>query len=586
MRRLFRRHRKQVEDVRSYAGTQFEANFFNRFVRLFAVRRFVIGWVLLLVILPVLTAMQTVNLNQHFLASGPVPGGVYDEGMVGSYSTASPLFATSKVDASVSKLVFSGLFKYDTNNSLVGDLATGYELDDSSKVYTVHLRDDVRWHDGFAFSADDVVFTYGLMQNADVGSPFFSSWQGISVKKVDDATVTFTLSNILTSFPYSLTGGIVPKHILEDIPASQVMANRFNASEPIGTGPFRWDALQIGSNTDSGISTDLIKLLPNEEYYGDVPKLASFIIHTYESREQLITAFQKRSIIAMAGLESIPEELSENSQAFTYRFPLTAATMVFFKTSDGITADKSVRTALELSVNQLEVLRLFDYQVEPVRGPLLKGQLGYAKQYNQAPYDLDKARDTLDKAGWVYEPKKDVRSKDGVELRFRLTIEDTPENQKVARFLSQSWKVLGADVQIIPQIPADFQATASRHDYNAILHTISIGVDPDVFVYWDSAEADVRSTNRLNFSEYSSDAADTALESGRTRVDPAVRATKYEAFQKEWQKDVPAIALYQPNDIYITRGQVAGLTEHPINADSDRYYSVSEWQIKSGQIPK
>lgn len=585
MRRLFRRHRKQVEDARSYAGTQFEANFFNRFVRLFAVRRFVIGWVVLLVILPVLTAMQTVNLNQHYLVSGPVPGGVYDEGMVGSYSTASPLFATSKVDASVSRLIFSGLFKYDAENALVGDLATGYELDKTGKVYTVHLRDDVTWHDGFVFSADDVVFTYKLMQNADVSSPFFSSWQGITISKVDDTTVTFTLSNILTSFPYSLTGGIVPKHILEDIPASQVMANRFNASEPIGTGPFRWDALQLGSNAENVSSTDLIKLLPNEDYYGDVPKLASFIIHTYESREQLISAFQKRSIIAMAGLDSVPEELS-SSQTFTYRFPLTAATMVFFKTSEGITADKSVRTALELSVNQLEVLRLFDYQVEPVKGPLLAGQLGYAKQYNQAVYDLDKARETLEKAGWVYEDKKAVRSKDGVELRFRLTIEDTPENQMVARYLSQSWKVLGADVQVIPQIPADFQATASRHDYEAMLHTISIGVDPDVFVYWDSSEADVRSTNRLNFSEYSSEVADTALESGRTRIDEDVRATKYEAFQKQWQADVPAIALYQPNDIYITRGQVAGLTEHPINSDSDRYYSVSEWQIKSGQIPK
>ncbi len=586
MRRLFRRHRKQVEEARSYADERFNDNFFDRFIHLWQVKRFIVGWVFLVLLLPILTVFQTVNLNQYFLTSGPVPGGVYDEGIIGTYSTASPLFATSKVDASVSHLIFSGLFKYDDSNKLVSDLASNYDVDASAKKYTVHLKQNIRWHDGKPFTADDVVFTYKLIQNPDVQSPFFNSWQGIRIDKIDDFSVRFTLPNILTSFPYSLTTGIVPQHKLAGIPAEDIQASKFNSTAPIGTGPFEWDGLQFGSDTASGIATDLIQLKPYDKYHDGAPKLASFILHTYESREQLVSAYQKRAIIAIAGLETIPEELHYTSDSYVYRFPLTAETMVFFKNSEGVMKDKAVRSALQLSVSQVEILKIFDFQVTPARGPLLIGQLGYDKKFDQASYNLESAKTILDKAGWKYSEGSMIRSKEKQDLRFQLIIENTPEGRAVGTYLKDAWKKLGVEMQLVPQISADFRATVNRHDYTAVLHTISIGVDPDVFVYWDSSEADLRSANRLNFSEYNSAEADTALESGRTRSDSTTRTLKYAAFLKAWQKDVPAIALFQPNDIYITRGKVVGLVEHSINSDSDRYYSVQNWQIKTGKIPK
>ncbi len=174
----------------------------------------------------------------------------------------------------------------------------------------------------------------------------------------------------------------------------------------------------------------------------------------------------------------------------------------------------------------------------------------------------------------------------GQTLGFQLTTEDTPNAEMVSKYLQSAWRSLGVNVQLVPLQAADFQSSVDRHDYTALLYSISIGIDPDVFVYWDSSQSDVRSSNRLNLSEYKSPVADTALEAGRTRQDPIIRTIKYKSFLQAWQQDNPALALYQPNDIYITRGPVTGLVEHTLNVDSDRYNSIQNWEIKIGQYNK
>ena len=80
---------------------------------------------------------------------------------------------------------------------------------------------------------------------------------------------------------------------------------------------------------------------------------------------------------------------------------------------------------------------------------------------------------------------------------------------------------------------------------------------------WHSSQADVRAENRLNLSEYQSDEVDQSLESGRTRIDPKLRAVKYEPFLEAWREDAPALALYQPQYLYIVRGNVDGLNTVP-----------------------
>jgi peptide/nickel transport system substrate-binding protein len=154
----------------------------------------------------------------------------------------------------------------------------------------------------------------------------------------------------------------------------------------------------------------------------------------------------------------------------------------------------------------------------------------------------------------------------------------------VTRNLQKQWAAAGVRLTVRLLGSDDFQSALTNHSYDAILNGISIGTDPDVFVYWDSSQADVRSSQRLNLSEYKNTTADTALEAGRTRLDPALRVIKYKPFLQAWQQDAPAVGLYQPRYLYLTNGPVAGLTQRPINSPTDRFEDVQDWMIREAKV--
>ena len=583
MRRVLRRKQKQVEAVTEAAEKQFDSNLIGRFDHLLQVRRFAFGWLGLAILVTACTVIQTINLSNYYQTVQPVPGGIYNEGIVGTYSNANPLFATGSVDIAVSRLIFAGLLKYNDQNQLVGDLASSYSVDSTGKHYTATLRPHLTWQDGKPLTASDVAFTYHLIQNPDAQSPLLAAWQNIAITTPNAQTIAFDLPNAFSAFPYSLLTGIIPEHLLSNTPAAQLRSDDFNTTRPVGAGPFAWQALQTTTNTDPAKSLSLIALRPFSNYAGGKPKLSGFVLHAFGSKEQLIAAFQHREITTMAGLDSIPPQLQHKGDVISTSFASTAALMTFFKTSSGILADAQVRQALVQGANTGNILDQLGYQAKLVKEPFLLGQLGYDRTFEQASYNRSAANAILDNDGWVRNAKG-FRTKNGQTLTIHLYAEDTSENRHTLHALASDWAAMGVNVVPTIQNLTDFQTTLEFHTYDALLYGISIGVDPDVFAYWDSSQADPRTNTRLNFSEYKSATADAALEAGRTRLDPALRVVKYRPFLQAWQTDAPALGLYQPRFLYITRGHVYGLTDHTLNTDSDRYESVANWQIHTAKI--
>src|SRR3990167_3631064 len=161
-RRHFRRRRRQAEDISVQADETLDKHFIRRLGRLVEVKRFVVGWLLLFVLLAGIVVFQTRALSSYYQELRPAKGGIYDEGIIGVFTNANPIYATGPVDSTVSRLVFSSLFKYSETNQLVGDLAQSWEVDSTGLNYTVKLKDSLFWHDGHPLTAQDVVFTYQL----------------------------------------------------------------------------------------------------------------------------------------------------------------------------------------------------------------------------------------------------------------------------------------------------------------------------------------------------------------------------------------------------------------------------------------
>ena len=108
LRRSLRQRQKRAEEAASRAEAGFDSHFIDRLERLLDVKRFVAGWLFLVVIIGVLTVLQTVQLRTYYLKPGPVAGGTFNEGMLGTYSNANPIYASGPVDTSVSRLLFAG----------------------------------------------------------------------------------------------------------------------------------------------------------------------------------------------------------------------------------------------------------------------------------------------------------------------------------------------------------------------------------------------------------------------------------------------------------------------------------------------
>lgn len=583
-RRTVRQSRRQVEDLGQQAEEQLDRHLFRRVGRLIEVRRFVVSWMLLVVLLVGGVILQTRTLSNYYETLRPVRGGSFTEGELGSFTNASPLYATGLVDSSVTKLLFASLLKIDQNGQLVGDLASKWTSDDRGVQYTVTLRNNLLWHDGQPLTAEDVLFTYKTIQNPDAESPLFSSWQGIKLSSPDPHTVIFTLPSSLSSFPFSLTNGIVPKHLLATVPVTQLRSAPFNTVNPIGSGPFMWDRLEVTGGSPE-TRQEKIGFKPFSGYYAGAPKLDHLIIRSFLDAQGMTKSFERNELDGMVGLDTVSNSLKNSSKITEYNVPLAAEVAVFLKTSNPIFSDVKVRQAVVQSVDESDIIQSLGYPVVAANSPLLRGQVGYDKSLVQLPRDLVAANRLLDEAGWV-KGSDGLRTKNKQTLSFNLVTQNTSEYANVIKHLQQQLRTVGIDVRVSLQTSADLQGTLARHDYDALLYAIDIGPDPDVFAYWHSSQADPHTATRLNFSEYKSAAADKALEAGRTRTDATIRTIKYRPFLQAWHDDAPAVVLYQPRFLYVSTGTVYNFAPRSLDEAADRFTNVDNWMVRQQKQPQ
>lgn len=582
-RRRLRRSKRQVEDIGSQAENHLDRHLFRRLSKIPGILRFTLGWILLLVLLSSLAVLQIRAVDKHYLTETPIPGGIYTEGMLGNLTNVNPIYASGVVDNSASRLMFAGLLRLDQDNTVKGDLAKSWTVDKTERVYTVKLRENLTWHDGAPLSAEDVVFTFQTIQNPDAKSPLITGWQGIQIKAVDRHTVTFTLPNGLSSFPLSLTTGLLPKHLLGRVAPEQLRSVSFNTSAPVGAGPFKFDAVEVRGQSKETREIQ-IAFSPFDNYASGKPKLNKFIIKAFHDEKRLLESFDKHELSAIAGLSSLPYGLVDSPSVYDYNIPLFSQVLTFFKTTAPVLSDVKVRQALVMGADIGELVANLGYPVALSDGPILKQHIGYNPKLVQLGYNQQSANKLLDDAGWKL-GSDGIREKGGQKLMFTLTTQDDRDYAVIAHELKKKWRLVGADVQIVELSQVELQPNLASHSYDALLYGIELGVDPDVFAYWSSTQADVRSARRFNFSEYKSKVADAALEAGRTRLDPKLRAVKYQPFLSAWRQDAPALAIYQPRFLYVTKGKLYNFDPTTISSGVGRYANVHNWMIREAKLP-
>jgi len=495
----------------------------------------------------------------------PREGGTLTLGLVGHISYLNPILSQSNdCDRDLIELIYNGLYKIDGQGGLEPNLAEKTEISSDGKTYTVFLKDNVLWHDGLPFTADDVVFTIETIQDPKIKSPLLLNWGGVVVEKLSSNVVRFNLKSPYEPFLQNLTLKIIPKHIWENIKPEDIVHTEYNI-KPIGTGSYLFDNLDKNpSGKISGYS-----LVANDNAFEGIPKIKRLIFRFYDGFEETKEALLKNEVEAISPILIQDYKFFENKkdyQVFSLSLPRYYA--IFFNLNDNLFSSKDFRQALNLAIDKSSLVdNILNKQAFALTGPISPNFWSY--QTFDAEYDPAKALEIINKLKNGKSGPKD--------LKFTLSLPDNPELVAVAKFLINSWKVIDveAELQIVPLVDLEKNVIQTR-SYQALLFGEIISEDPDLFSFWHSSQI---TDPGLNLSTYKNPSLDKLLEETRQILNQDRRLENMKQIQTILVTDKPVIFLYNPYYLYLLPKQVQGVKIKYANLPSERWSDVENWFI-------
>ncbi|HDS11681.1 MAG TPA: hypothetical protein ENN77_02130, partial [Candidatus Wirthbacteria bacterium] len=523
-------------------------------------------------------------VRQYLSNTTVVPdyGGEYVEGAVGRPININPVLVISDIDRDLVSLLFQGITRVDSNGKLVGDLAKSWEISEDRLSYTFYLRDNVFWHDKEPFTADDVIFTLGLITKPDFPGSFTlrNNWLGVEVQKIDDYAIKFVLQDPNAAFLENTIIGILPEHIWQDIDIQELALSNLN-QVPIGTGPFSWVGFRREEDKIIGAELDFFP-----DYWGKKPYIGKIVFKFYDNRDDLLLAYQTKSIQGMSrlgahNLSDVREYRNTNLlQAF---FPRYQA--VFFNTASEkqFLKDPVVRRALSLAVDRQQIVsEVIKNDAQIMDGPLMRSSWAYVPRSEDQPlFDPALAQNMLDEAGWL-KNEDGIRQKDDMRLSFNLLTDDEEERFETAFMIQQMWQEIGVEVQVRAFVVGTFIDDYLRpRNYDSVLFGQTLSWDPDVYAFWHSSQM---GENGLNIANYSDDRVDKLLEDGRRLLDSKSRVDKYHDFQQIMRTDSPAVFLYSPAFNYAVSREINNVELGFMLRPSDRFQTIANWYINTKRV--
>ncbi len=539
----------------------------------------------------------------------PAAGGEYSEGVIGSAKYINPLYADlNDVDADLCRLVFSSLFKRGANGALENDLAEGLAVSQDGKVYTVKIRNDAHWHNGGDLTAEDVVFTFNALKDPSYHSPLRAAFAGDEAEQIDDYSLKFTLSEPYAAFKELLTFGILPAAVWQNVPANAAGLAELNL-KPIGSGPYKFKSLV---KDDKGV-LKYYNFEPFAGYHGEQAKISKLQIVFFPSAEEALSGLTDHSI---EGFGNLPREVEQQivGKSFfnLYRVGGPQITAIFFNQKNNpFLADKNIRIALAGSLNKEEIIsRTLADRVRMIDGPILPENFAYDPGMKKYGFQPAEAVALLEAGGWnAVEITKDdlakaasekdskdaktkeralavlavgegkTRAKNGNFLNIKLTTVEAGDYPAVIEAIKNYWQnnlSIKVTTELIPQ--QNIQETIKSRAFQALVYGEVLTADPDVYGFWHTSKI---GEGGLNLANYSSKAADKALETGRIISDQAERIKQYRLFQETITDDLPAIFLYSPFYNYVQAKKIKGFDGKLIISPGDRFANINRWYINT-----
>jgi len=469
------------------------------------------------------------------------PNGKLIFSLGGEVSVLNPILSTDTSSSAVEGLIFTGLTKINEKLEVIPDLAKDWKVSSDGKIWTFYLRPDVRWQDGYPFTAEDVVFTFNAILNPKVNSVRRSDYmidgEPIRFTALNRSTVQAILPKSFAPFLIHSGIGLIPKHLFEGKDINTAEFNR----KPVGTGPFKFKEWVTG---------DHVTLMRNPDFYWGKPKLAEIIFKIIPDVNAQLVALEAGEIDD-AGIPPKDYRRMKTMEGINvFEADGLVYTYLGFNLASPKFANPRVRQALAYATNKDQLVSLiFKGLATPAYAPSTPISWAYSDAVAKYPYNPEKAKQILKEAG-------------AQNLEFTILVnQGNKEREKAAVILQQQYKKVEVKVNVrVMEWSALLKivnAPKDPKDFEAVIIGWSLGLDPDSYSIWHSSQY----PRGFNFIKYINPEVDRLLEKGRTTMEKGKRK---EIYARLWQiiaDDQPYIFLWYPKGVEGVRERVGGLAK-------------------------
>jgi ABC-type oligopeptide transport system substrate-binding subunit len=450
--------------------------------------------------------------------------------------------------------IFSGLVTLDKNLNVICDIAEGYEVSTDGTVYTFHLRNDVRFHDGREVTANDFKYSIERAADSQTSSPVASVYLGDivgfkerlagevdevgGVRVVDDATLEITIDAPKAYFLSKLTH---PTAFVVD--SEDVASGDDWWKQPNGTGPFRLAEWEEGQK---------IVLERNEHYYRGEARLESV---TFLLRGSSMMMYENNQIdIVSVGAYNIERVLDPHNPLNKELVIAPELSVSYIGLNNKMPPfdDVRVRQAFCHAIDKEKVVEVLAKGiVSPAYGILPPGMPGYDEGLTGLDYNVTLAQQLLAESDYHDSMPPVVFSVMGSCAGVPL----------IDSAIAWMWQEnLGVNVTIQCVETQTFLDNLRDQELQMFqIGWIADYPDPenflDVLFHSQSAE---------NHAAYNNSEVDALLEEARVEGNLSTRLEMYQDIEQIIVTDATWLPLYFGQDYYLVKPWVKGFSPTPM----------------------
>lgn len=417
--------------------------------------------------------------------------------------------------------IFDNLVTRDDAGEIVPQIATEWDqISPTEIVFT--LRDDVKFHDGSALTAEDVVFSVQRITDKEFGSPQLSQFASIVKAEVVDGKVKLT-----TNAPYpALLAQLVKLSIVPKAVVEAVGKEAFNQT-PVGSGPYRFDGW------DRGVE---VRLARNDDYWG---QKGSFPAAVFRAVPDASTRVANLVSGASDLVVTMDPDLAAQLDAADGVGPRSALTerVAYLSVNrnkpglDDVRVRKAIAHALDRELIVEGLLGGYDKTVGQMLTPV---HVGWIDGFEGVAYDPEAAKQLLAEAG------------DAGKRTFGFATAPVFD-QRIVQAIQQMLTEVGLKVEI----EMTDMATYLKKSQSAPDQAPDLG-----FGRWSCACQDADGVlypllhSSSSWSRIKDAGLDATLDAARAELDPAKRLEDYRKVHEWIAAEVPQVPLYQAAIIY------------------------------------